>query len=803
MNFDALFFAREDWQEQSHRRKNRTLEHVWQASSDLGKSADLFTGMMNFGYGPPQGFNWDLVGGADEPVIDDPESDEYNVPRRVKELIDLAKTYQKYYATNNVMFPMGTDFQYQDAHIYFKNMDKLIKYVNENSTEVNIFYSTPSCYAKSLKDSGKTFTAKNDDYFPYASDPHSYWTGYFTSRPAIKRFERVGNNYLQVCKQMDTYTGHQATRDRHTTKLREIMGVMQHHDAVSGTEKQHVAFNYAKHLQSGIESCRKVISEAYQLLQHPHTKTVQTFCDYLNISSCAITESGQNFVVNIYNPLSKTLKNHPIRLPINSDKYYNVVDDEGKSVYSELTFIPEYVQAIPERTTNATTDLVFLASIPPLGYASYFVQATTTKSPDSANAVTVTKITNETRLSSGNFSVVFDSTGALSKVELPSGESIPFKNEFRYYNGAADNIRASGAYIFRPKEQQTFPFAKLVSANLLTRTSSGGIVHEVHQKFDSNVEQVIRVLPDSDSIEFEYVVGPIPVKDGIGKEVVLTYETDFKNNKTFYTDANGRQMMKRKWDYRPEFKMEVTEPISGNYYPINSRIYLQDEKKGMQMTILNDRSQGGTSPRDGVIEIMVHRRLLHDDGFGVGEALNEPGVDNKGLIIRGRHLVQFSDIKTAASKHRPKAQQLFMAPVLSFVPDVSDYETYKRSHLTKYSALINPLPEQIHLLTLERWMEGHFLLRLEHYFQTNEDAELSKPVTLNLKHMFKSFKIFEAEELTLGGNQPIFETKHRMKFNYIPVENVTEPPEHSFDPTKLEVKLYPMQIRTFSVRVIY
>lgn len=144
-----------------------------------------------------------------------------------------------------------------------------------------------------------------------------------------------------------------------------------------------------------------------------------------------------------------------------------------------------------------------------------------------------------------------------------------------------------------------------------------------------------------------------------------------------------------------------------------------------------------------------------------------------------------------------------MAPVLSFVPDVSDYETYKRSHLTKYSALINPLPEQIHLLTLERWMEGHFLLRLEHYFQTNEDAELSKPVTLNLKHMFKSFKIFEAEELTLGGNQPIFETKHRMKFNYIPVENVTEPPEHSFDPTKLEVKLYPMQIRTFSVRVIY
>lgn len=39
---------------------------------------------------------------------------------------------------------------------------------------------------------------KMDDFFPYADGPHQFWTGYFTSRPAFKRYERLSNNFLQV-----------------------------------------------------------------------------------------------------------------------------------------------------------------------------------------------------------------------------------------------------------------------------------------------------------------------------------------------------------------------------------------------------------------------------------------------------------------------------------------------------------------------------------------------------------------------------------------------------------------------------
>ena len=37
----------------------------------------------------------------------------------------------KGYATNHIMVTMGSDFHYSNANTWYKNLDKLIKYVNE------------------------------------------------------------------------------------------------------------------------------------------------------------------------------------------------------------------------------------------------------------------------------------------------------------------------------------------------------------------------------------------------------------------------------------------------------------------------------------------------------------------------------------------------------------------------------------------------------------------------------------------------------------------------------------------------
>ena len=63
---------------------------------------------------------------------------------------------------------------------------------------MNAFYSTPTTYLDALHKSNQTWGLKTDDFFPYADCPHCYWTGYFTSRPALKRYVRYNNNLLQV-----------------------------------------------------------------------------------------------------------------------------------------------------------------------------------------------------------------------------------------------------------------------------------------------------------------------------------------------------------------------------------------------------------------------------------------------------------------------------------------------------------------------------------------------------------------------------------------------------------------------------
>ena len=101
--------------------------------------------------------------------------------------------------------------------------------------------------------------------------------------------------------------------------------------------------------------------------------------------------------------------------------------------------------------------------------------------------------------------------------------------------------------------------------------------------------QEIRIYDEARITEIEWIVGPIPIEDNIGKEIIMRYDTDIQSNGIFYTDANGREVLERKRDYRPTWNYTVVEPVAGNYYPINSRIWIKDQTR--QLTILTGKNK--------------------------------------------------------------------------------------------------------------------------------------------------------------------------------------------------------------------
>ncbi|PSN38673.1 Lysosomal alpha-mannosidase [Blattella germanica] len=574
--------------------------------------ADLFTSVLFNHYSAPPDFCFDVLCG-DPLIIDDKTSPDYNADSRAWEFTRFVKNQAKYYTSNHILVAMGDDFHYQDAERYFENIDKLVR------------------------------------------DRSRFWTGFYSSRPTIKYYERLSNNFLQY------------NRFLFYSKL-------------MGNE-------------SGDLSLRS--------------------CMYLNISKCEVTENETKFVVTVYNPLSRNIS-HYVRFPVKPGQY-EIKNSQGTQVKFQLVPIPESVLAVPGKgKTDAKLDLVFRAeNIPPLGYHSYYVSLINNSSIPVTPSGDLFIGSEETILLTLN-----DTSGLVRKV-ISRDVTIPLKQNLLYYKGWA-----SGAYIFEPEPD--VPNPKLVSKFATAVVYKGDLVDEIHQTYSNWATQVIRIYKEETHADIE----PVSV-----------FTTDLETNAVFYTDSNGRELLKRQRNFRPTWNVTLDKRISGNYYPVTSRIVIRDANNGNEVAILNDRSQGGSSMNNGEIELMVE--------YAYG----------KPLVVRGKHYLVVGNANsnnsgpTMAAVERELALKKLLQPWLFFSKTALTFNQWQSSHKMEFVGLTRNLPSNIHILTLEPWKENELLLRLEHIMEKNEDPELSKPVQVNLQDLFNTFTITEIHETNLAGNQ--------------------------------------------------
>jgi len=815
VGFSGLFFGRIDYQDLAQRVKNQEAEFIWRASPSLGPGAQVFSGLTGeYGgnYGPPSGFDWN-VGSNDEPVQDDMDLKDYNVKSRVDDFVRAAIWQGDRTRGEHIMFTMGSDFQYENAREWFENLDRIIKYVNEDG-RVQAMYSNPELYLDAkAKEQQVAWPLKTDDFFPYADGAHQFWTGYFTSRPAFKRYVRDSSAFLQMVKQVEMLgEGAASVGDHGLTLLEEAMGVAQHHDAVSGTAKQHVTFDYAARIAEGRNSALQGAAMSLVQLSGPQAGERPTFsyCVLRNISVCgqtqAVGEVGdgvKEIQFLVWNGLAQA-RSEIIELPTGLGEV-RVLDDNSEEIESQLVPSLSSVTNYGQPAGGSPQAVLFTADVPALGFKAFRLSGTGSPAPppkpDHPEAGAAT-LENE-------FLALEFCSGALCKLtDKQSGVSVRAEQSWFWYEGSTGNSESkqrSGAYIFRPNKTEA---SVVFSGQPSLEVVRGPLADEVHQTFGTWVSQRIRLAKGAKHAEITFTVGPIPVGDAKGKEVVSRISTDIQNGGECLADSNGREMLLRKRDFRPTWNLTQTEPVAGNYYPVTSALAIRDAR--VQLTVLTDATQAGSGCiRDGEIELMVHRALLEDDGRGVGEPLNEtqyvtPYIGSgsrgqhygPGLVIRGKHLLTLTAPALAAKVWRPAADQLYMP----LSPFFAEFEA-KFEH-PSFTALVQSLPVNIQVITLEQWDAQRVLLRLAHQFGVGEDEALSQPATVDLGGLFAKRQVLDVDERGLAGTISRAEVlRRRVPWNVEGEAAALQADVAPLSAGNLTVTLGPLQIRTFLLKL--
>ena len=228
-----------------------------------------------------------------------------------------------------------------------------------------------------------------------------------------------------------------------------------------------------------------------------------------------------------------------------------------------------------------------------------------------------------------------------------------------------DEGNPSGAYLFKPKvgDQRPHLYSNFHINDILVGSEENNLVSEIVMYYRNdlhNTNQVytahVRLVEGSELLEWEIQMNGIPMEDGkvqTGMEVIAKWKLeDVSNSETFFTDSNGLEMQTRFLNQRPDFTLVTNMTVSSNYYPINSAIAFRDVEKSLQMTVMNDRSQGGAVIENGAIELMQNRRLLLDDNRGVAEPLNETDKEGRGIEVNAKYFIQIFDTETTPSLQR-------------------------------------------------------------------------------------------------------------------------------------------------------
>jgi len=787
MGFNSWFFARMDHYDKDKRLEEKSMEWLWRPFNEsLGARGEIFTHMMYQHYSAPHGFSYNEFS-TDDPIVDDKNLETYNVDEKTEELHDYLTHMAEHYRTSHLLVPFGEDFNFLNAQKMFYNIDKLIYHMNEKYDDMELVYSTPYEYTEAIHKEDIEWPTKYDDLFPYSDGDDAYWTGYFTSRANLKGYVREVSQDLNshsFILALDYIMNGEQTFSSFNGVFNQ-MGVLQHHDAVAGTEKQHVAFDYAKtlskaHLDSKDQFMKSFKVVTYSTLEGlgmcaAHNSTFED-CPTKVLADPKVNEVHVD-IINFSNS-RKTFA----RIPVPASNVDVFVDDG----------IAVDVDIICKGDTSEDCTIFIPLDLIQTSIGEYTIRKKNTFSH-------VRPSSNPGALTAGQTTIEVKGLGDVINLEITKAGEVPESVLLQYLSYKSyqeDEGQKSGAYIFRTSDPDEKPtrFSGITSYD----GYQGKYMNQI-RFYGDQVDTIITGSAFTDFVEFESQLKGIPMSDQ-GEEVIVHLSFDkIKNKGVFYTDSMGLEMQERKVDFRPTWDLNVTQHVSENYYPVNHGVTIKDE--AMTLEVLNDRSQGATSLEDGTMEFMIQRRTYKDDSRGVGEALNETNPDSgdgRGLGVNVKHYFRFynNTANHSVSENSRWMQREIDVP-LQYVFGTSRSEPVKKQTKSIISFGDSPtLPDEIKVVYLPQ-EDGTLYARFQNILDLISDDHSS---TINVED-FASFiasscgrELMSVTEVSNSGLFTMDEMKEvKLKWKG---EDYTSPEvDYSSDPTKIE--LTPQRIRAF------
>lgn len=766
MGFENMLIQRTHYELKKELSLHKNLEYIWRQSWDAEESTDIFVHMMpfysydiphtcgpepaiccQFDFARSNNFGYELCPWGQHPV----ETSQDNVQERALLLLDQYRKKSTLYRTNTLLVPLGDDFRYvstDEAESQFRNYQLLFDYINSNpSLNAEAKFGTLEDYFQTLREeadrvnysrpgevgSGQLegFPSLSGDFFTYSDRQQDYWSGYYVSRPFFKAVDRVLEQTLRATEMMMALLlgyCHRSQCERlpmgfshKLTAARRNLALFQHHDGVTGTAKDHVVQDYGNRMHASLQDLQIFMSKAIEGLlgirhdkldQNPsqfESEQVRSKYDVQPVHKAISAREGTHHSVVFFNPSEQTREE--IVMVIVNRPDVAVLDSNWTCIQSQIS--PE-LQNDKNKIFTGRHRVHWKVSVPALGLQTYYIangfggcekaKPARLKLYSESNSLTCpipyacSKAEGDVAdIQNKHQTLTFDvNHGLLQKISFKDGSQNFVGEEIGMYSSTG------GAYLFKP-DGDSQPIIEAGGQMVITE---GHLMQEVYSYprtawEKSPISHSTRVYNGDNTIqefliEKEYHVELLG-NDFNDRELIVRYKTDIDNKRIFYSDLNGFQMSRR------ETYDKI--PLQGNYYPMPSLAFMQ-ASNGQRFSVHTRQSLGVASLKEGWLEIMLDRRLVRDDGRGLGQGV----MDNRPMNVVFHILVE-SNISTTLSSvsnpfplspsllsHRVGAHLNY--PLHAFVAKKAQ-DLSMQPLPRSFSPLAAPLPCDLHIVGLK------------------------------------------------------------------------------------------------------